>query len=28
MAQVLRAVEETYPKVKINLWRAVERAQT
>jgi len=27
MAQVLRAVEETYPKVKINLWRATERAQ-
>ena len=28
MAQVLRMVEETYPKVKINLWRAVERVQT
>ena len=28
MAQVLRIVEETYPKVKINLWRAVERVQT
>lgn len=27
MAQILRTVEETYPKVKINLWRAVERAQ-
>lgn len=28
MAQILRTVEKTYPKVKINLWRAVERAQT
>jgi len=28
MAQILRTVEETYPKVKINLWRAVERVQT
>lgn len=27
MAHILRTVEETYPKVKINLWRAVERAQ-
>jgi tRNA 2-thiocytidine biosynthesis protein TtcA len=27
MAQILRQVEKTYPKVKINLWRAVERAQ-
>jgi tRNA 2-thiocytidine biosynthesis protein TtcA len=27
MAQILRSVEETYPKVKINLWRAVKRAQ-
>jgi len=27
MAQILRAVEKTYPKVKVNLWRAVERAQ-
>jgi tRNA 2-thiocytidine biosynthesis protein TtcA len=28
MAQILRTVEETYPKVKINLWRAVERVQS
>jgi tRNA 2-thiocytidine biosynthesis protein TtcA len=28
MARILRRVEETYPKVKINLWRAVERAET
>jgi tRNA 2-thiocytidine biosynthesis protein TtcA len=27
MAQILRTVEKTYPKVKINLWRAVERAK-
>ncbi len=27
MARILRTVEQTYPKVKINLWRAVERAQ-
>jgi tRNA 2-thiocytidine biosynthesis protein TtcA len=26
MAQILRTVEQTYPKVKVNLWRAVERA--
>ncbi|MFZ5918614.1 MAG: ATP-binding protein [Chloroflexota bacterium] len=25
MAQLLRTVEKSYPKVKINLWRAVER---
>ena len=27
MAQILRTVEKSYPKVKINLWRAVERTQ-
>jgi tRNA 2-thiocytidine biosynthesis protein TtcA len=27
MAHILRTVEKTYPKVKINLWRAVERTQ-
>jgi tRNA 2-thiocytidine biosynthesis protein TtcA len=27
MAQILRRVEKTYPKAKINLWRAVKRAQ-
>jgi len=27
MAHILRTVEKTYPKVKINLWRAVERVQ-
>jgi len=27
MAQILRTVEKTYPKVKINLWRAVERTE-
>jgi tRNA 2-thiocytidine biosynthesis protein TtcA len=28
MAQILRTLEKTYPKIKVNLWRAVERAQT
>jgi len=28
MARILRTVEETYPKVKINLWRAIERVQS